>query len=362
MSTKQFTQRSNEFFCALKRRDASYEGIFVVGVRTTGIFCRPTCPARKPLRANVEFFPGKSEALYAGFRPCLRCKPMNVGGTVPPLVETLRLEVEQRLAEPLRDRDLIDMGIEPSTARRQFQRYFGMSFHAYQRARRMGSALAAVRNGSNVLDTQLAHGFESPSGFREAFAKLFGAAPSKANGVHCLYARWIETPLGAILALAHDSGLCVLDWVDRRGLEREIVRLRQKTKFAIVPGDHPVLEQAERELGEYFAGTRTRFTLPLAPRGTDFQRLVWEALLQIPPGETRSYAEIAKRIGAPKAVRAVARANGDNFRGIVIPCHRVIGSDGSLTGYGGGLARKQWLLDHERSMAQGVSAASANAA
>ncbi|HSD92783.1 MAG TPA: methylated-DNA--[protein]-cysteine S-methyltransferase, partial [Methyloceanibacter sp.] len=293
----------------------------------------------------------KSEALYAGFRPCLRCKPMNVVGTVPPLVERLRLEVEQHLAEPLRERDLIDMGIEPSTARRQFQRYLGMSFHAYQRARRMGSALAAVRNGSNVLDTQLDYGFESPSGFREAFAKLFGAAPSKASGVHCLIARWIESPLGPILALADDDGLHLFDWVDRRGLEREILRLRQRTKFAIVPGNHPVLDQAEGEIGGYFAGTRKAFSLPLAPRGTEFQRRVWDELLAIPPGETRSYAEVAKRIGEAGAARAVARAVGDNYRGIIIPCHRVIGSDGSLTGYGGGLARKQWLLDHERSLA-----------
>jgi AraC family transcriptional regulator, regulatory protein of adaptative response / methylated-DNA-[protein]-cysteine methyltransferase len=349
MSAKHFAERADEFWRALQRRDSSYEGIFYVGVKTTGIFCRPICPARKPLRKNVEFFPGKREALYAGFRPCLRCKPMNAAGNVPTLVEKLRRQVEQRLSEPLRDRDLAGMGIEPSTARRQFQRYFGMSFHAYQRARRMGSALAAVRKGTDVLETQLAHGFESSSGFREAFAKLFGAPPSKANGVHCLFARWIESPLGPILALADDSGLYVLDWVDRRGLEREIVRLREKTKFAIVPGDHPVLDQAEREIGEYFAGRRRTFTLPFAPRGTEFQRRVWEALLQIPPGETRSYADIAKSIGAPRAVRAVARANGDNFRGIVIPCHRVIGSDGSLTGYGGGLARKKWLLDHERS-------------
>jgi len=348
MSTKQFAERTDEFWRALKARDSSYEGIFVVGVKTTGIFCRPACPARKPLRENVEFFASAKAALYAGYRPCLRCRPLNSDGKVPALVEKLRKEIERRPSEPLRDRDLVKMGIEPSTARRQFQRYFGMSFQAYQRARRMGSALAAVRNGSDVLDTQLAHGFESPSGFREAFAKLFGAAPSKASGVHCLLARWIDSPLGPILALADDNGLHLFDWVDRRGLEREILRLRKRTKLAIVPGDHKVLDQAESEIEEYFAGTRKSFNLPLAPRGTDFQRRVWNALLSIPPGETRSYAEVAKRIGEPEAVRAVARAIGDNYRGIIIPCHRVIGSDGSLTGYGGGLARKQWLLDHER--------------
>jgi AraC family transcriptional regulator, regulatory protein of adaptative response / methylated-DNA-[protein]-cysteine methyltransferase len=350
MNRQKFTDREEEFWCALQSRDSSYEGIFFLGVKTTGIFCRPICSARKPLRKNVEFFPGKAEALHAGFRPCLRCKPMHTTGTVPTLVEKLRRQIEANPAERLRERDLVEMGIDPSTARRQFQRFFGMSFQAYQRARRMGSALAAVRKGINVLDTQLDHGFESSSGFREAFGKLFGTAPSKSSNVHCLLSRWIESPLGAILALADDSGLHVFDWVDRRGLEREIIRLRARTHFAIVPGTHPVLDQAEREINEYFAGQRKLFTAPLAPRGTDFQRRVWNELLQIPSGETRSYAEIAKRIGEPKAVRAVARANGDNFRGIIIPCHRVIGSDGSLTGYGGGLARKQWLLDHEKNM------------
>ena len=315
MSTKQFTERTDEFWRALRRRDSSYDGIFVVGVKTTGIFCRPVCPARKPLRKNVEFFRGSKEALYAGYRPCLRCRPMNANGNVPTLVEELRERVEQRPTEPLRDRDLVAMGIEPSTARRQFQRYFGMSFQAYQRSRRMGSALAAVRNGSSVLDTQLEHGFESSSGFREAFARLFGAAPSKASGVHCLIARWIDSPLGAILAFADENGLHVFDWVDRRGLEREILRLRTRPRFAIVPGDHPVLDQAATEIAEYFAGTRKSFTLPLARRGTEFQRRVWDALLAIPPGETRSYADVAKTIGQPGAVRAVARAIGDNYRG-----------------------------------------------
>ena len=352
MNSPKFAEREEEFWRALQSRDSSYEGIFFLGVKTTGIFCRPICSARKPLRKNVEFFPGKVEALHAGFRPCLRCKPMQTTGEVPTLVEKLRKQIEESPAGRLRERDLIGMGIDPSTARRQFQRYFGMSFQAYQRARRMGSALAAVRKGINVLDTQLDHGFESSSGFREAFGRLFGTAPSRSNGVHCLLSRWIESPLGAILALADDEGLHVFDWVDRRGLEREIIRLRARTKFAIVPGAHPVLDQAEREINEYFGRQRKTFTLPLAHRGTDFQRRVWDELLKIPAGETRSYAEIAKCIGEPKAVRAVARANGDNFRGIIIPCHRVIGSDGSLTGYGGGLARKQWLLDHERAMVQ----------
>ena len=352
MDQKTLRLDQEELWQAFNARDSAYEGVFFVGVTTTRIFCRPTCSARKPKRENTEFFDNKSAALHAGFRPCLRCKPMQATSEVPALVEVLRKRVESDPAARLRERDLLEMGIEPSTARRQFKRYFGMSFHAYQRARRMGAALAAVKGGMNVLDTQLDHGFESASGFREAFAKVFGAPPSKSSGVHCLLSRWIETPLGAMLALADDAGLYVLDFVDRRGLEREILRLRERSKMAIVPGTHRVLDQAEQEIGEYFAGKRTRFTLLLAERGTDFQRAVWQQLLQIPPGETRAYADIAKAIGRPSANRAVARANGDNFRAIVIPCHRVIGSDGSLTGYGGGLARKQWLLNHEAAAAR----------
>ena len=333
--------------------DSSYEGIFYVAVKTTRIFCRPTCKARKPLLKNVEFFAAKSEALHAGYRPCLRCKPMNTVAEVPPLVEQLRVLVEQDPAGRVRERNLLDMGIDPSTARRQFQRYFGMSFHAYQRARRMGSAMATVRKGSKVLDTQLDHGFESASGFREAFAKVFGTPPSKASGVNCLLAKWLDSPLGPMLAIADDRGLHIVDWVDRRGLERAIERLRAREHAAIVPGSHPLLAQIEREMKAYFAGTLTVFETPLAQWGTPFQNNVWQQLLAIPRGETRSYADLSRILGKPKAVRAVARANGDNFRGVIIPCHRVIGSDGSLTGYGGGLARKQWLLDHEKSFATG---------
>ena len=348
-----------EVIKAFMAGDSSYEGIFYVAVKTTRIFCRPTCKARKPLLKNVEFFAAKSEALHAGYRPCLRCKPMNTVAEVPILVEQLRLLVESDPAghsgSPIRERNLLAMGIDPSTARRQFQRYFGMSFHAYQRARRMGSALATVRKGRKVLDTQLDHGFESASGFREAFVKVFGTPPSKASGVHCLLAKWLDSPLGPMLAIADDRGLHMVDWIDRRGLERAIERLRLRERAVIVPGSHPILEQIEGEMKAYFAGTLTAFETPLADWGTPFQNSVWQQLLAIPRGETRAYADLARALNAPKAVRAVARANGDNFRGVIIPCHRVIGSDGSLTGYGGGLARKQWLLDHEKTFAPDIA-------
>ena len=346
-------------FRAFTERDSEYEGVFFTAVRTTGIFCRPTCPARKPKRENVEFFATAGGAMYAGFRPCLRCRPMEHGSRPPPLVARLQAAIEAAPSGRIRDGDLRAMGVDPSTARRQFQKHFGMSFHAYHRARRMGMALQNVRQGGAVIDAQLDQGFESGSGFREAFAKVFGQAPANADKAACLLARWIETPLGSMLALADDAGLHLIEFTDRRGLEREILLLRKRTHGAIVPGAHRHLDAIAAQIGEYFAGTRQEFDVPLAFHGSEFQCRVWNELRRIAPGTTRSYSEMARRVGRPLAVRAVGTANGANPLCIVVPCHRVIRADGSLCGYGGGIWRKQWLLDHERGM---VESAAENAA
>jgi AraC family transcriptional regulator of adaptative response/methylated-DNA-[protein]-cysteine methyltransferase len=335
---------------ALAARDTSYDGIFYVAVRTTRIFCRSVCHARTPKRENVEFYARPHDALYAGYRPCLRCRPLESRGRPSPLVEKLLAAVEADPSGRLRESDLVRMGIDPSTARRQFQRYCGMSFHAYHRARRMGMALTGVREGKNMLDLQLDQGFESSSGFREAFAKIFGTAPSLAHDVDCLYGKWFETPLGPMIALANDSGLYLLEFVDRRGLEREVQALRRRVSRHIVPGEHRYLDRVGAELEAYFAGRSLAFTTPLQFDGSLFQRDVWQALCTIPPGHTLSYADVSAQIGRPAAVRAVGRANGDNKLAIIVPCHRVIGADGTLTGYGGGLWRKAWLLEHERTV------------
>jgi AraC family transcriptional regulator of adaptative response/methylated-DNA-[protein]-cysteine methyltransferase len=270
------------------------------------------------------------------------------------VVAQLLSAVEAEPGGRLRESDLVRMGIDPSTARRAFQRYCGMSFHAYHRARRMGLALTGVRQGKTMLDLQLDQGFESPSGFREAFARVFGTAPSQARSIDCLYAKWFETPLGPMLALADDKGLHLLEFVDRRGLERELVTLRQRFSQYVVPGEHRHLDAIGRELEDYFTGASLGFSTPLQLAGSAFQRDVWETLRQIPPGETRSYAHIAAMVGRPSAVRAVGRANGDNKLAIIVPCHRVIGANGTLTGYGGGLWRKAWLLEHERRHSKAV--------
>jgi AraC family transcriptional regulator of adaptative response/methylated-DNA-[protein]-cysteine methyltransferase len=332
---------------AFVRRDPAYEGVFWLGVRTTGIFCRPTCRARTPKRENVEFFAAPTDALHAGYRPCRKCRPLDHGRKPPPLVEQLLLAVEGDPGRRYRDAELLAMGIDPSTARRQFKRYCGMTFQAYHRARRMGLALLDIRKGNTVLDSQLNQGFESGSGFREAFARLVGAAPSRAQDIGVLHAKWLETPLGSMLAIADDRGLHLLDFVDRRGLERALTMLQKRLHARVLPGAHPYLAQVEREVTEYFAGSRQVFDTPVVLTGSPFQTTVWRALRAIPAGTTCSYAELAANIGRPKAVRAVGRANGDNRLSIIVPCHRVIGSDGALTGYGGGLARKRKLLDLE---------------
>ncbi|HXG67619.1 MAG TPA: trifunctional transcriptional activator/DNA repair protein Ada/methylated-DNA--[protein]-cysteine S-methyltransferase [Blastocatellia bacterium] len=333
---------------ALLNRDTSFEGVFYVGVKTTGIFCRPTCPARKPRPENVEYFATPRDALYGGYRPCSRCSPMDREKRLPELVRRLRDVVEQSPTGRLSNAELRALGIDPSTARRQFQRYYGMTFHAYHRARRMGQALHEVRNGEAVIMAQLNNGFESASGFWEAFKRVFGVPPSQAEQVNCLQAKWIETPLGAMLALANDEGLHLLEFIDGRRLEKELLELRKRTGCAIVPGNHPYLDQISEELTNYFDGTAVTFTVPTVIAGSPFERDVWALLQTIPPGETWSYSQMAQRLGNPKAIRAVGRANGRNRLAVVIPCHRVIRSDGSLCGYGGGIWRKQWLLDHER--------------
>lgn len=337
---------------ALVARDSTFEGIFYVGVRTTGIFCRPTCSAKKPARENVDFFSTASEALHGGYRPCLRCHPMDPQQRAPELVERLRAEVERAPDGKITDKELSAMSIDPSTARRQFKRHFGMTFQAYHRARRMGRALHAVKNGSRVDEARNGSGYESESGFRDAFERIFGQPPSDAKNKAALFAERIETPLGAMLAIADDEGLRLLEFVDRRALQRELGILRQSLKTNVVPGKHRHLDTARNQLAEYFAGKRMELDIPLAPVGSSFQLRDWNLLRAIPAGETRSYSWMAERLGDAEMRRAVGRANGDNMLCIVIPCHRVIRADGTLCGYGGGLWRKKWLLEHERKFAK----------
>jgi AraC family transcriptional regulator, regulatory protein of adaptative response / methylated-DNA-[protein]-cysteine methyltransferase len=341
-------KKKEEYFRALLEKNKAYEGVFFVGVKTTGVFCRPTCPARKPKMENCEFFETAQEALLASFRPCQRCKPLSHPNVVSKLVQILVEAVEKNPEKHWKDSDFKKLSIDASTARRQFKKRFGMTFVAYARGRRMGLAMKQIREGHKVIEAQLSSGYESDSGFRDAFSRIMGTTPSKSENFNVLKASWIDTPLGPMLAIADDQMLYLLEFVDRRGLEKEIERLRKKTKLPIIPGKPSPIKQIEVELEKYFSGQIQEFKTPLLLIGSPFQKTVWEELQKIPKGETRSYSEIAEAIGKPSAFRAVALANGANQFAIVIPCHRVINSNGELGGYGGGIKRKEWLLKHER--------------
>lgn len=348
MSIQPSLPSAAEMYRAVVSRDGGYDGVFVTAVKTTGIFCRPTCPARKPRRDNVEFFGTTRDALLAGYRPCMRCRPLEPRGAPPGWLRPLLSAVEDDPLRRWRDRDLRERGVDPARVRRWFQRQHGMTFHAYLRARRLGLALGRLRHGKDLTMVAYDHGYESLSGFRDAFKQVFGDAPGRTRDKRCVLVTRLLTPLGPMLAGATDEGVCLLEFAERRMLETQLRRLARQVKASFVPGSNEMLSRLDEELRDYFEGRLREFRVPLVISGTEFQRRVWELLRTIPYGETRTYGEQAAAIGQPRAVRAVGRANGDNRIAIVIPCHRVVGGDGRLTGYGGGLWRKRALLEHER--------------
>lgn len=332
---------------AYQTRDESYNGLFFLGVRTTGIFCRPTCPARKPAPENVEYFPTAAAALFAGYRACRRCRPLELDDQ-PAWAKQLLADIEAQPDRRITESDLRERGVDPTTARRHFLRYYGMTFQAFARARRLGRALQHLRAGGRVDDAVFDSGYESHSGFREAFGRLFGETPGRHDG-KCVDLAWFPTPLGPMIGGATADGVCLLEFSDRRMLEGQLATVRRLFGCPVIPSQkNELLKQLGRELNEYFAATRREFSVPLTYPGTPFQQKVWSALLKIPYGETMSYRQLAVKIGHPDAQRAVGRTNGLNRIAIVIPCHRVINHDGKLGGYGGGLRRKEFLLALER--------------
>ena len=333
---------------ALVARDATYDGRAYVGVTSTGVFCRLSCPARKPKAENCVFFDSVASCIEAGFRPCKRCHPLATAASADPaigiLLEALEREPDHRWTEGR----VKAMGFDPSTIRRSFKRNFGITFLEMARHRRIRTAFEALTNGGSVIDAQLDAGFTSPSGFRAAFAKLLGQAPGTLTGRELLKADWIDTPIGVMIAVCDANALYLLEFLDRKALPTELKKLRTISRGQLGLGRFAPTDQIETELERFFSGQCATFRTPLAPHGTPFMRSVWDTLRKIPVGETRSYSDVAADLGKPSATRAVARANGANPIAIVIPCHRVIGSDGSLVGYGGGLWRKRTLIELER--------------
>ncbi len=342
---------SNEtMYRALLRKDGEFEGQFFAAIKSTGIFCRPTCTARKPRKENVVFFGSAREALAGGFRPCKVCRPLQVPGELPGEIGQLLRDLDRDPTRRITDRDLRRRGIAPSRVRRWFRHNHGLTFQGYQRLLRINTAFREISGGSKVIEAALESGYESLSGFQHSFRKAMEMSPRESrSSEHLVFSRF-TTVLGPMIAVANDEGICLLEFSDRRKLETELSALRKHFRSTILPGSNHHLVSLQTQMAEYFAGTRKSFELPLAPQGTPFQQAAWHALRKIPYGRTRSYKEQASIVGRPSAVRAVARANGDNRIAVVIPCHRVIGADGRLTGYGGGLWRKEWLLQHERNV------------
>jgi AraC family transcriptional regulator of adaptative response/methylated-DNA-[protein]-cysteine methyltransferase len=329
------------------KQDTQYEGLFVTAVKTTGIFCRPSCRAKKPKAENVIFFDTAQEALQNGFRPCKVCRPMEPLDDTPEYIRGVIQELHENPLLRIKDYDLRERGIAPSHIRRWFKKYHGITFHAYQRMLRINTAYRSIQSGSTVTDSAFASGYDSLSGFSESYCSIFGSSATQSRNTTVINIVRFATPIGPMFACATERGICLLDFPDRRMLETEFKDLRKRLNAVILPGNNLHLDHLQSELKEYFAKQRKRFTVPLHTPGTPFQQSVWEVLQRIPYGETWTYRQQADMLGKPKAVRAVASANGHNRVGIIIPCHRVIGSDGRLVGYGGGLHRKQWLLDLE---------------
>ena len=327
-------------WAAFMRRDRTWDGRVIGAVKSTGIYCKPSCPARRPRRENVEFFVTAGEARAAGYRPCLRCKPDEVARDREAVARAVKLIEAAEEALGL-DAVATAVGYAPHHFQRIFKRDLGISPAEYSRAVRTRRAQAALKENSRVTDAIYDAGYSGPSGFYSDAKQRLGMTPSAwRDGGRGETVRWttFDSPLGHMLIAATSKGICRLTFDD------SAVSLgRHFPNATIVQDDGGLRELVEGALAA-IEHPESAPDLPIDVRGTAFQEAVWRELRKIPLGETRSYAEIAAAIGQPKAVRAVGTANGDNHVAVLIPCHRVIRSDGSLGGYAGGLDRKRKLL------------------
>ena len=256
--------------------------------------------------------------------------------------------VKENPKEKISDFKLRGEDISPDLVRRWFKKHYGMTFQAYQRMYRINNAFIELKKGKNATETAFDTGYESLSGFGYTYKKLLGNSPQNSVNKEVILINRFTTPLGPMFVCATEKGICLLEFVDRRMLETEFKDLQRLLKARIMIGENAHIKQAKQELSEYFEGKRQNFTLDLHTPGTDFQQTVWDCLQTIPYGQTATYQEQAEKIEKPTAARAVASANGANRLAIIVPCHRVIGKNGKLTGYGGGLERKRWLIEHEK--------------
>jgi len=338
---------------AFVRRDSGADGQFVVAVETTCIYCRPTCPARRPLRKNVRFLPDAATAERQGYRACKRCRPELDRRPAEALVDRVKsLLVANLEAPPGLDALARSTSISPAHLQKTFKKHTGLSPKEFVAAARLERWKAELRAGKPVTEAWLEAGYGSAGRAYAAARERMGMSPAQyGKGGAGLRITWtvLETPLGALMLARTDRGLCRVAFGESaRGLE---ALLRAEFPAAQLeqasPSSDDRLRAVAAALGERSGAER----LPLDVAATAFQRQVWQALRSIPSGSTRSYAEVARSIGQPAAVRAVARACATNPVALAVPCHRVVRSDGGLSGYRWGSGRKRALLAAERDAA-----------
>jgi len=330
-------------WAAFMRRDRAWDGRVIGAVKTTGIYCKPSCPAKRPKREHVEFFATGAEARAAGYRSCLRCKPDEVGRDREAVAKAVQI-IEAAEEAPKLEELASAVGYAPHHFQRLFTRSVGVSPAAYARGLRARRAEQHLDENERVTDAIYDAGYSSPSGFYSDAKERLGMTPSAwRDGGRGETIRYVVTdsPLVQLLIAATPKGICRLTFD-----EDESALVRRFPNATIVPDDGTISAWVEGALAaiEHPADAPE---LPVDVRGTAFQEAVWRELRKIPLGETRSYSDIAAAVGQPQAVRAVGTANGSNPVSIIVPCHRVIRSDGSLGGYGGGLPRKRKLLATE---------------
>jgi AraC family transcriptional regulator of adaptative response/methylated-DNA-[protein]-cysteine methyltransferase len=330
-------------WAAFMRRDRSWDGRIIGAVTTTRIYCKPSCPARRPKRENVKFFTSTEEARTAGYRACLRCKPDEVGRDREALTRAIAL-IEQADEAPTLDQLASAVGYAPHHFQRLFKRDLGVSPAEYARGLRNRRGEAALESEVRVTDAVYEAGYSAPSSFYSDAKERLGMTPSAwRDGGKGETIRWthFDSPIGQMLIAATSKGICRLTFGDD---EESLRRRFPKAKIVEEPGGlNALIDRALAAIERPAAA----HDLPIDVAGTAFQEAVWRELRKIPAGETRSYAQIAAAIGQPGAVRAVGTANGDNHVAVLIPCHRVIRSDGTLGGYAGGLDKKRQLLAAE---------------
>ena len=340
------------FWKAVQTRDARFDGAFVLGVKTTGVFCRPSCTAKAAKRENVEFFDGFEGAEFSGFRACLRCKPKQADRVHPQIELVMRaLDVITEYTEISLDELSRQLSSSPSYLQRTFKQIVGISPKKYAEVKRVERFKDELRGGSDIVTAMYEAGYGSSSRLYEKAVGNLGMTPAVyKKGGKGMNINFVITDceLGKLLVARTSRGICSVTFGDdvgglREGLEKEFLN-------AVIAEDADGLKNAVDAILKYLAGKNKRLVLPLDLKATAFQMQVWDFLKKIPYGETRSYTEVAEAIGDRKKVRAVAQACAKNRVAVVIPCHRVVASDGKLSGYRWGVERKQRLLENEKSI------------